>query len=213
MNTFEKITVGGVIQEGFGLGLKNAPSLLVAVILWMLTFWIPYLNVGTTIALATIPIELSKGKIISPTFIFDSKYRKYMGEFFSLLGLMYLSIFPALFFMIVPGIVIAIGWSLALFIMIDKGISPSEAMILSNKATYGYKWTIFLVSFVLYIGMIIACCIFAFIPFLGILLSLAAMLCYIVVSLGCSSVIYKNLTSDIPGENDAPVPSLNEAVM
>lgn len=45
----------------------------------------------------TIPIELSKGKVISPLFIFDGKYRKYMGEYFTLIGLMYLAIIPALF--------------------------------------------------------------------------------------------------------------------
>lgn len=45
--------------------------MLGATVLWLLTIWIPYLNVGTTIAMATIPIELSKGKVISPLFIFD----------------------------------------------------------------------------------------------------------------------------------------------
>ena len=109
----------------------------------LLTIWIPYLNVGTTIAMATIPIELSKGKVISPLFIFDGKYRKFMGEYFTLIGLMYLAIIPALFFMIVPGIIISIGWSLAIYILLDKGVAPGEAMIQSNKATYGYKWTIF----------------------------------------------------------------------
>ena len=210
MSTVEKITVGGVLQEGIGLGLKNAPSLLVAVILWLLTFWIPYLNVGTTIALSAIPIELSKGKIISPTFIFDSKYRKYMGEYFTLIGLMVLAIYPALMFVVVPGIIIAIGWSLAIYLMIDKGISPTEAMIQSNKATYGYKGTIFLVSLVVGIVMFILMAIFALIPFIGILLSLIAMLCFMVVNLGCSAVIYRDLTKDSPGEISAPAPSISE---
>ena len=39
-----------------------------------------YLNVGTTIAMATIPIELSKRKSYFSLFIFDGKYRKFMGE-------------------------------------------------------------------------------------------------------------------------------------
>ena len=70
-----------------------------------------------------------------------------MGEYFTLIGLMYLAIIPALFFMIIPGIIISIGWSLAIYILLDKGVAPGEAMIRSNKATYGYKWTIFGVSF------------------------------------------------------------------
>lgn len=71
MDAQRKITVAGVISEGIGLGIKNAISMLGATILWLLTIWIPYLNVGTTIAMTTIPIELSKGRVISPLFIFD----------------------------------------------------------------------------------------------------------------------------------------------
>lgn len=129
METHKKITVTGVLSEGIGLGIKNAVSMLGATVLWLLTIWIPYLNVGTTIAMNTIPIELSKGKVISPLFIFDGKYRKYMGEYFTLIGLMYLAIIPALFFMIIPGIIISIGWSLAIYILLDKGVAPGEAMI------------------------------------------------------------------------------------
>lgn len=66
MDAQRKITVAGVISEGIGLGIKNAISMLGATILWLLTIWIPYLNVGTTIAMTTIPIELSKGRVISP---------------------------------------------------------------------------------------------------------------------------------------------------
>lgn len=67
MENERKITVMGVIQEGIGVGLKNSLSLLGAIVLWILTIWIPYINVGTTIAIYTIPVALSKGKVISPT--------------------------------------------------------------------------------------------------------------------------------------------------
>lgn len=40
--------------------------MLGATILWLFTIWIPYLNVGTTIAMTTIPIELSKEVVIFP---------------------------------------------------------------------------------------------------------------------------------------------------
>ena len=140
MDAQRKITVAGVISEGIGLGIKNAISMLGATILWLLTIWIPYLNVGTTIAMTTIPIELSKGRVISPLFIFDGKYRKFMGEYFTLIGLMYLAIIPALFFMIVPGIIISIGWSLAIYIlplMVTSG--PSSA--------YHFYWEWRFISF------------------------------------------------------------------
>lgn len=202
----KKITVVGVIQEGIQIGLKNLLSLLGAVALWFLTAWIPYINVGTTIAISTIPIELSKGKVISPFFIFDEKYRQYMGEYFNLIGLMFIAIIPALFFMIVPAYVIALGWSLAIFIMLDKGISPSEALVQSNKATYGYKWTIFFIYAILGISFALIAPIFLFIPFLGILLYLALIILFVVVNLGCSAVVYRNLTAD-PASAPAEIPA------
>lgn len=202
MNAQRKITVMGVLSEGIGIGIKNAASMLGATILWLLTIWIPYLNVGTTIAMATIPIELSKGKVISPLFIFDGKYRQYMGEYFTLIGLMYLAIIPALFFMIIPGIIISIGWSLAIYILLDKGVAPGEAMIKSNKATYGYKWAIFGVSLVMVIILYILAWIITsiFDNGFGVFLVLLLAIVYTVVSLGCNAVIYRNLTAEAKPE-------------
>lgn len=200
MEQLRKITIEGVISEGIKIGIKNAASMLGATVLWLLTIWIPYLNVGTTIAMMTIPIELSRGKVISPLFIFDGKYRQYMGEFFTLIGLMYLAIIPALFFMIVPGIIIAIGWTLAIYILLDKGIAPGEAMIRSNKATYGYKWTIFgvnVILFLIYIVMwYVIIAVFYFSGFLGFILWFITIALLMVVNLGCEAVIYRNLTAE-----------------
>lgn len=79
-----KIEIIPVISEGFQIGMKNFVSIFVAVLLWLLTFWVPYINVGTTIAILSLPVALSKGEgILSPLFIFESKYRRYMGEFFT----------------------------------------------------------------------------------------------------------------------------------
>ncbi|MBQ6309084.1 MAG: hypothetical protein IJK82_04685, partial [Prevotella sp.] len=41
------ITVWGVIKEGTGIGLKNFLSIFLAIILFILTCWIPYINAGT----------------------------------------------------------------------------------------------------------------------------------------------------------------------
>ncbi|PXZ44969.1 MULTISPECIES: hypothetical protein [Sanguibacteroides] len=194
MEIIRRITVFGVLREGVGIGLKNTLSLIAAVFLWILTIWIPYLNVGTTIAIMTIPVALSKGEMISPLFIFEAKYRKYMGEFFTLIGLMSLAIIPALFFVVIPGIVISIGWSLAVYILLDKGVAPGEAMIRSNQATYGYKWTIFGIHFVLGLAFYILLVVFAFIPFIGGILAFILFLIYMVTLLGCIAVIYRNLT-------------------
>ena len=204
MGAQKKISVMNVLSEGISLGMKNSVSLLVATVLWIVTIWIPYLNVGTTIAMTTIPIELSKGKVISPVFIFDSKYRKFMGEYFTLLGLMAMAIIPAFFFMVIPAIVISIGWSLAIYILLDKGVAPGEAMVQSNKATYGYKWTIFGVQFVLGLIYGILSAIFGLIPILGVLLMLCLVIAYVIISMGCTAVIYRNLVvEESPAEAQA----------
>ena len=215
----KKITVFGVIGEGFSIGMKNSLSLLGAVILYALTIWIPYLNVGTTIAMCSIPVELSKGKVISPLFIFDAKYRKYMGEFFLLLGFVSIAVVPLLFFGFFPAIVISFAWSLAVFLLLDKGVSPGEALIQSNKLTYGYKWTLFFISLVLgLIATVIllypifalvdftSCCEFDSLesmegmsmPWWPIIMFIILSLVFQFVSLGASAVVYRKLTEPAP---------------
>ncbi|WP_239057044.1 hypothetical protein [Paludibacter sp. 221] len=198
----KKITIKSIIPEGISIGIKNVLSLIGAVVLYILTCWIPYINVGTTIAMAAIPIELAKGKVISPTFIFDGKYRKYMGEYFSLIGLMSIAIVPAMAFMIVPGIIISLSWSLAVYVLIDKGIAPSEAMIQSNKATYGYKWTIFGTGILLGLAFGILSFVLGMIPFVGIVFVIILAIVFVVTMLGCNTVIYKKLVLEANNDNE-----------
>lgn len=202
-----KITVFSVIQEGTSIGLKNALSLFGAVILWLVTIWIPYINVGTTIAMFSIPVALSRGNVVSPLFIFDAKYRQYMGEFFTLIGLMLLSLIPAFLFMVVPAYVIALGWSLAIYILLDKGVSPGEALVQSNKATNGYKWTIFGVGLLLGIAYTILSWLFSKMGIVGAIFTILMAICYTVINLGCNTVIYRNLAL-----NEDSIETLEEVV-
>lgn len=144
----KKLDFGKTLQESISIGLKNAPSIIAAVALWIVTIWIPYINIGTTIAIALLPTELAKGNIINPLGIFDSKYRRYMGEYLLTVILMVLGIYAAMIFLIVPGIVLAISWSLSVYFLIEKGKNPMQALKASNDATYGSKWAIFGVSLV-----------------------------------------------------------------
>ena len=196
------ITVMGVISEGIGLGIKNFVSIFVAYILFFLTCWIPYINVGTSIALVNLPITLSKsnGNIISPTFIFDGQYRKYMGEFFNLMGLMAISLIPAFLFLFVPGIIISYGWSQAYYLMFDKELAPSESMMQSTKITYGYKSTLFWIDIIIsvvasiaigviiwLVGLIIDSSVVTMIV-MALIISLVA-----VIRVGCNAVVYREL--------------------
>lgn len=187
------------ITDAAIIGTKNAASLLLAVLLYVLTIWIPYLNVGTTIAMNTIPSKLAQGEVISPFFIFDSVYRRKMGSFFLLEGMLFIIMFPAFWFMIIPAIVLSMMYSLSLYIMLDKDTTPTEALELSNKATYGFKWKMFGIILAFCILAYIICAIFMlilnFIDVSFITFIVAVALIVIIVACGFSldAVIYRNL--------------------
>ena len=211
METTKKITVFGVIPEGINIGLKNSASLLGAIVLYILTIWIPYLNVGTTIAMSTIPIELAKGKIISPTFIFNARYRRLMGEYFLLTGFMSMALSSAFIFFIIPGIVLSIAWTLAMYILLDKEVGPIQALRESNKATYGYKWTIFGTRFIIGLAAGIVATLLSLIPYIGVIFVLVLAVLAIATNIGCETVIYKNLVLDT-NENVENKETLNNVI-
>lgn len=156
----KKLDFAETLKDSIEIGVKNAPSIVVAVALWLVTIWIPYINIGTTIAISLLPVELAKGNVINPLAIFDSKYRRYMGEFLITWGLMVIPIYIAFIFMVVPGIVLALSWALSFYFLIDKGKNPMQAIKASNDATYGNKWTMFFVILVFCIIMAIVYGIF-----------------------------------------------------
>lgn len=141
----KKLDVLKTLKDGVSLALGNYINILLAVVLYAVTIWIPYLNVGTTIAIMSLPAELAKGNKLNPTFIFDPKYRKNMGEFFILSLLMFGAILVGMFFMFAPGIVISIAWCFAILLFVDKNKSALEALRESDQYTYGNKWNIFFV--------------------------------------------------------------------
>ena len=201
--TTGKLAVVPTIKEGITIGAKNVGPILVNVLLWAVTVWIPYLNVGTTIALSVgIVTKASRGEPITMTEIFNPKYRKYMGEYFLTSGLMGMGIGVGLIFFVVPGIVISLAWSMAILLVVDKGKNPTEALTLSNNYTYGYKWKIFgiyflvgvLFSIVMAILMGIGAAtrndsVIAFMSFVVFLIALFA----IFVFIGLQATIYKQL--------------------
>lgn len=207
----KKITILGVWKDAWSIGIRNVFPLLGTVILYLLTIWIPYINIGTTIAMSSIPLELSKGHTISPVFIFKAKYRRYMGEFLVLVFLQGIGTILALP-LLIPAIVISQAWSLAICLFVDKKYSPVEALMKSNDATYGYKWTIFfailLVNVICFlvagiIALIYSSLLWNFdtdeiIPVSIIFGLLVICLLLIATSFicACKAVIYRNLTAE-----------------
>ena len=157
----KKLDFAETFKDAITIGVKNAPSVIAAVALFLVTIWIPYINIGTFIAITLLPTQLAKGEVINPLGIFDSKYRRYMGEFLITMGLMVIPIYIDFIFMIIPGIVLSLAWSLAYYFLIEKGKNPIEALKASNDATYGSKWTMFAVALVFGIAAAIVMLIFS----------------------------------------------------
>jgi len=207
MAVTQKLAVGATIKEGISIGTKNIGPILVNVLLWVLTIWIPYLNVGTTIGLtAGIVSKASRGEAIPVVEIFDPKYRKYMGEFFLTSGLIGVGVFIGSIFALIPGMVIAIAWSLAILLVVDKGKNPTEAITLSNNCTYGYKAKMFgiyfLVCLIFTLVQVIVSSIGALVNndgviiFTSFLVILSAVF-EIFVFIGLQASVYKQLTEGV----------------
>lgn len=149
-----ELTVSDIVSNGYRIGMANYLSLFAAMVLWALTFWIPYINVGTTIALMTLPIAMSEGRTISPLEIFDSRYRQFMGEMFIQGGLKAIGTLMGFYFLVIPGLVLKFSWYLSELLLVDKQMNPTEVLSESNKRMAGHKWTVFFGE--LLIGLTIA---------------------------------------------------------
>ena len=198
-----KVSFRLTFAEALEIGVKNAPSIIGCVVLWLLTIWVPYINVGTTIAINMLPIELAKGGVISPLGIFDAKYRKYMGDFLITTGLMIIPVFIASLFMIVPGIVLSIAWSLAYFFLFEKKKNPMQAISASNEATYGSKWTMFFVLLAFVVAAYVIAVIFAWIcaaidvGFITFVVLLALVAVIMSISLAINASFWRQLKDNV----------------
>jgi len=196
--TVRKLKIITTITEGISIGVSNIVPIFVNVLLWALTFWIPYLNVGTTIGLwVGIVSKASKGEKVPMTEIFNPKYRKYMGEYFITSGLIGIGVGAGFVFLIIPAIVISLAWSLALLLVIDKGRNPTEAITMSNNYTYGNKGRMFCVYFLVFLASGIVTYILMQIPKVGIVLSGAVSILMMFILIGIQASIYKQLAGDI----------------
>lgn len=181
------------------MAARNAVWILLTILLYVITCWIPYINIGTTIALSNLPSALASGKSLSPTYIFDAKYRKYMGEYMILLGTRISNTFASIPFFFIPCIILSYGWRFVRLLLIDKEINVSEAFTQSTKLTYGYKMTMFMTSLVINIVYIFASVILCWIlnSIFGwgftILIIVLLVLFYLMLQPSITAVFYKHL--------------------
>lgn len=186
----EKLDIMKTIREGVQYGLKNFLPLFLMVVLYVLTIWIPYLNVGTTIGLYKAVIGIGRGETINPTAIFDKDNFKNLGGFFLLLGLLSMGISAAALFMLIPALVIGIAWSFAIYFLIDKKVSPLKALGLSYDSTYGNKWRIFFLALLCGLLCGLACGILGAIPKVGPALALIGGLLCSAIMVAVEGVMY-----------------------
>jgi len=149
------IGVGSIISNAFKMGFQNWGRLLLGYILFILVFWVPYINIGAYIGLTGFIVTISKGRKISPSDIFDSYYLKKIGDyallFFLFLGgiiglamiLWNLGSYIALFTGVFPLIVIFYSWSMSGLLLLDKDLGALKSIELSNGITYQYKGAMF----------------------------------------------------------------------
>lgn len=205
----EKLEFGRTLQDCITIGTKNLPSILLTVLLWLVTCWIPYLNVGTTIALLTLPMKLSRGEVINPTFIFDSVYRHQMGEFFLLAAVWVMGIAIGILFGWIPGIVLSLAWSQAFYLLLDKRLNWAVCLTESNRLTMGYKLKMFLIKLVLgaiiFFAELIAMLIALAVPFLAVLFYIAIFIVAMGATIAIDGVFYRELVLKADTEEQAPV--------
>ena len=144
--TTEKLDIMKTIREGVSYGIRNFFPLFLMVILYFLTFWIPYLNVGTSIGLYKAVISIGRGETVDPLSIFNKDNFKNLGNLFLLMGFISIGTLAAAAFLFLPAIVISIAWGFAIYFLIDKHVSPLKALLLSYDSTFGNKWRIFFLN-------------------------------------------------------------------
>lgn len=192
-----KLNFQKTLADGVSLGIKNIANLLLMAFLFLITFWIPYLNVGTTIGFYKNVIALSKGEDVVPMSIFSRDNYKNLGDFFLLFGLQTAGIGAAAAFLLFPAIVVSLAWQFAMYFFLDKGTSPLKSLSLSYDATLGDKWTLFFVY--------LACCIvtglvvglLAAIPKVGGILAFLALIAFVAIIIGIEATLYKYFSSKI----------------
>lgn len=186
----EKLDIVKTIGDGIRYGLKNFFPLLLMVILYFVTVWIPYLNVGTTIGLYKAVIGIGRGETIDPTSIFAKENFHNLSGFFLLLGLLYIGTVVAMMFMLIPGIVMGIAWGFAIYFFLDKKVSPLKSLQLSYDTTYGNKWRIFFVEFLTALAIGLVCGLLGAIPKVGGVLAILAAIVCSAIAVAIEGVMY-----------------------
>ncbi|HWB63267.1 MAG TPA: DUF975 family protein [Chitinophagales bacterium] len=113
------------------------------------------INGPMALGLAIYFLALSRNQPVKLDFLFDGF--KIFGKALATYLLMVVYVFLWLLLFIVPGIIAALSYSQAFFILADNPhIQPSEALAQSKKMMDGYKWKLFKLGLAFF-GMVLLC--------------------------------------------------------
>ena len=192
-----KLNVKDTLLDAFNLGLKNVVNLLLTALLYVVTIWIPYLNVGTTIGFYKIIVALSKGEEIVPTSLFSKENYKGLGDFFLLLGLESAGLGAAMIFLFVPAMVLGLAWQYAFYFFVDKKMSPLKSLSTSYDTTCGEKWTLFFIYLVFSLIISLVAGIFGAIPKVGAFFACIIIIAAVALAIALEAVLYKHFSSKL----------------
>ena len=190
----QKLEIQSTIVKAAQYGMQNVLPLLLMVVLYIVTIWIPYLNVGTTIGLYKAIMKIGRGEVINPLDIFAKENRENLGDFFLLIGFVSMGTAAAMMFMFIPAIVLGIAWQFAIYFFIDRGVGPHKALKLSYKVTFGEKWTIFFIYLIVYFLIGLVCGLLGAIPKVGGVLAAIAAICCMVIVVAVEGVMFKHFS-------------------
>lgn len=199
----KKLDFAETLKDAISIGVKNAPSVIATIFLYVITVWIPYLNIGTTIAMQLLPVELSKGNVINPLYIFEAKYRRHMDQFFILMALQAATIMAGFVLFYIPGIIIALAFSLSYYFLLEKGKNPLDALKASYEATLGNKWTMFLATLLVAIvigvvaGLLNWVCGMIGVGIITFLVMLVVIVCAMSIMISLSASFWKQLKDNV----------------
>ena len=198
-NHNKSLSIGAIIGNGMKLGSKNFISITVNLILFILTIWIPYINVGTLIGMTSgITLKMSKGTIIKPTEIFDKTYRQYFGEYFLMSGLKSIGLIFAFLFVIIPYLILYYAWFISDLLFLDRKSSAFNAFEKSNEIMYDNKLNVFIAHILLPIVLgIIVYIVNSLNNQLAVLVLVFEIVLFVPMVMGMRAYVYGELTKGI----------------
>lgn len=169
--------------DGFVSSSMGGPAQSV----WGILYFVFSQAVSIVMTIGLIRIALSFCDETMPTvgMLFNAK-----GCFLGYIGtqLLYLLIVAGGFvLLIVPGVIWAVKFSLAPYFVIDKGLSPIEALKASARTTKGVKWELF--------GFGLLCCL---INMLGVLCFFIGIFATYPTVIVATALVYRQLAAQTP---------------